>query len=149
MRQRGDVVEAGVRAIHDVLMVAVVARPETVATIPKRRAALEHGRLRRLQRVEIGIVAVADRPGDRRAYQHECRTENDGFHRGSGTHRCVISRQFQRLNDDSAARRTRSLRLRSSEQKCRTKSVMSAERNLAHRAANLQIYISELFKKSY
>lgn len=90
MRQRGDVVEAGVGAIHDVLMVAVVACPKTVATVLKRRTALQPGRLQRLQGVKIRIIAVVDRPDDRCAYQHECQTKKDGLHRDSGTHRRVI-----------------------------------------------------------
>lgn len=69
MRQGGRIMEACVRAIHDVLMMAVVARSQTVTAIFKSRAALNPGRFRCLQRVKIRIVAIVDRSGDRHGYE--------------------------------------------------------------------------------
>lgn len=70
MRQRRRVVEFRVRTIHDVLIMAVVAGSRAVTAILEGRAALNPGRLRRLQRVKVRVVAVVDRSvGDRRGYK--------------------------------------------------------------------------------
>lgn len=69
MRQRGRIVESGVRAIHDVQLMAVVASSRAVTAIFEGRAALHPGRLRRLQRVKVRVVAVVAGSDDRRGYK--------------------------------------------------------------------------------
>jgi len=48
MCQRRRILEAGIRAVHHVLMMAVVACPEAVAAIPEDWTTLQLGRFRRL-----------------------------------------------------------------------------------------------------
>lgn len=70
MRQRGCVAKTGIRAIHHVLMMTVVARPEAVAAIPESWATLQPRRFQRFQRMKIRI-AVVDRFGDRHEDQYK------------------------------------------------------------------------------
>lgn len=60
IRQRGRVLESGARAIHDVLIVTVVACSKAATTVLEGRTAFQLGRLLCLQRVKIGIYAIVD-----------------------------------------------------------------------------------------